>query len=141
MKILPAPFIFLALAGAVMVYTLWTSKKARNVIETEQNLSRQGEGSEKYNANTLSRGIVRGAMYVGNGINFILPKSIQFKIDQQFILPEYKGKRSEQPMFDMVRASVNLMVAQYFDFYWNIFEITSFYNLCDFYGCNGYIFC
>lgn len=108
---LPAPFIFLALAGAVMVYTLWTSKKAKNVIETEQNLSRQGEGSEKYNANTLSRGIVRGAMYVGNAINFILPKSLQFKIDQQFILPEYKGKRSEQPMFDMVRASVNLIVA------------------------------
>jgi phosphate/sulfate permease len=108
---LPAPFIFLVLAGGVMVYTLWTSKKARNVIETEQNLSRQGEGSEKYNANTLSRGIVRGAMYVGNAINFILPKSLQFKIDQQFILPEYKGKRSEQPMFDMVRASVNLIVA------------------------------
>lgn len=108
---LPAPFIFLALAGGVMVYTLWTSKKARNVIETEQNLSRQGEGSEKYNANTLSRGIVRGAMYVGNAINFVLPKSLQFKIDQQFILPEYKGKRSEQPMFDMVRASVNLIVA------------------------------
>ena len=108
---LPAPFIFLVLAGAVMVYTLWTSKKAKNVIETEQNLSRQGEGSEKYNANTLSRGIVRGAMYVGNAINFILPKSLQFKIDQQFILPEYKGKRSEQPMFDMVRASVNLIVA------------------------------
>lgn len=108
---LPAPFIFLALAGGIMVYTLWTSKKARNVIETEQNLSRQGEGSEKYNANTLSRYIVRGAMYVGNGINFILPKALQFKIDQQFILPEYKGKRSEQPMFDMVRASVNLIVA------------------------------
>lgn len=108
---LPAPFIFLALAGAIMVYTLWTSKKAKNVIETEQNLSRQGEGSEKYNANTLSRGIVRGGMYVGNAINFILPKSIQFKIDQQFILPEIKGKRSEQPMFDMVRASVNLIVA------------------------------
>lgn len=108
---LPAPFIFLALAGSIMVYTLWTSKKARNVIETEQNLSRQGEGSEKYNANTLSRGIVRGSMYVGNALNFILPKSIQFKIDKQFILPEYTGKRSERPMFDMVRASVNLIVA------------------------------
>lgn len=108
---LPAPFIFLALAGSIMIYTLWTSKKAKNVLETEQNLSRQGEGSEKYNANALSRQIVRGAMYVGNAINFVLPKSIQFKIDQQFILPEIVGKRSEQPMFDMVRASVNLIVA------------------------------
>ncbi|WP_445722165.1 anion permease [Flavobacterium sp.] len=108
---IPAPFIFLALAGGVMVYTLWTSKKARNVIETEQNLSRQGEGSEKYNSNTLSRYIVRGSMYLGKGINFILPKSIQLSIDNQFVQPEYKGKRGEQPMFDMVRASVNLIVA------------------------------
>lgn len=108
---LPAPFIFLALAGLVMVYTLWTSKKARTVIETEQNLSRQGEGNEKYNANNLSRNIVRGFMYLGNIISFILPKSLQKKLDAQFVQPEYLGKRDEQPMFDMVRASVNLIVA------------------------------
>ena len=108
---LPAPFIFLALAGLVMVYTLWTSKKARTVIETEQNLSRQGDGNEKYNANMLSRNLVRGIMYLGNIISFILPKSLQSKLDAQFIQPEYTGKRDEQPMFDMVRASVNLIVA------------------------------
>lgn len=108
---LPAPFIFLALAGLVMVYTLWTSKKAKSVIETEQNLSRQGEGNEKYNANLLSRNIVRGFMYLGNIISFILPKSLQQKLDAQFVQPEYTGKRDEQPMFDMVRASVNLIVA------------------------------
>jgi phosphate/sulfate permease len=108
---LPAPFIFLALAGVIMVYTLWTSKKAKSVIETEQNLSRQGEGNEKYNANTLSRNIVRAFMYLGNIISFILPKSLQKKLDAQFVQPEYTGKRDEQPMFDMVRASVNLIVA------------------------------
>ena len=108
---LPAPFIFLALAGLVMVYTLWTSKKAKSVIETEQNLSRQGEGNEKYNANTLSRNLVRAMMYLGNIISFILPKSLQRKLDAQFVQPEYTGKRDEQPMFDMVRASVNLIVA------------------------------
>ena len=108
---LPAPFIFLAMAGVIMVYTLWTSKKAKSVIETEQNLSRQGEGNEKYNANTLSRNIVRGFMYLGNIISFILPKSLQKKLDAQFVQPEYTGKRDEQPMFDMVRASVNLIVA------------------------------
>lgn len=108
---LPAPFMFLAIAGVIMVYTLWTSKKAKSVIETEQNLSRQGEGNEKYNANNLSRNIVRGFMYLGNIISFILPKSLQKKLDAQFIQPEYTGKRDEQPMFDMVRASVNLIVA------------------------------
>lgn len=108
---LPAPFIFLAAAGVIMVYTLWTSKKAKSVIETEQNLSRQGEGNEKYNANNLSRNIVRGFMYIGNIISFILPKSLQKKLDAQFVQVEYTGKRDEQPMFDMVRASVNLIVA------------------------------
>jgi phosphate/sulfate permease len=108
---LPAPFIFLAFAGLVMVYTLWTSKKARTVIETEQNLSRQGEGNEKYNSNNLSRNLVRGIMYIGNIISFILPKSLQRKLDAQFVQPEYTGKREDQPMFDMVRASVNLIVA------------------------------
>ncbi|MFM7895351.1 MAG: anion permease [Flavobacterium sp.] len=108
---LPAPFMFLAAAGVIMVYTLWTSKKAKSVIETEQNLSRQGEGNEKYNANNLSRNIVRGFMYIGNVISFILPKSLQKKLDAQFVQPEYTGKRDEQPMFDMVRASVNLIVA------------------------------
>jgi phosphate/sulfate permease len=108
---LPAPFIFLAFAGLVMVYTLWTSKKARTVIETEQNLSRQGEGDEKYNSNNLSRNLVRGIMYIGNIISFILPKSLQRKLDAQFVQPEYTGKREDQPMFDMVRASVNLIVA------------------------------
>lgn len=108
---LPAPFLFLAAAGVIMVYTLWTSKKAKSVIETEQNLSRQGEGNEKYNANNLSRNIVRGFMYIGNIISFILPKSLQKKLDAQFVQPEYTGKREEQPMFDMVRASVNLIVA------------------------------
>lgn len=108
---LPAPFIFLAAAGTIMVYTLWTSKKARNVLQTEQNLSRQGEGNEKYNANNLSRNLVRVMMYLGNIISFILPKSVQRKLDAQFVQPEYTGKRDEQPMFDMVRASVNLIVA------------------------------
>lgn len=108
---LPAPFIFLALAGVVMVFTLWTSKKAKTVIETEQNLSRQGDGDEKYNANNLSRIIVRGMIYIGNGLSFIVPKSLQTKLDNQFIQLEVKGKRENQPMFDVVRASVNLVVA------------------------------
>src|SRR5690625_1870030 len=39
-----ASVIYLALAGVIMVLTLWFSKKARIVIQTEVSLSRQGEG-------------------------------------------------------------------------------------------------
>jgi phosphate/sulfate permease len=107
-----APFYFLAFAGLIMVVTLWTSKKAKSVIETGVNLSRQGDGVEKFSPNTLSRFIVRGGVYLGQGINYFLPQSIQLKIDKQFEKLEVKGKkRKDEPAFDMVRASVNLMVA------------------------------
>ena len=107
-----APFYFLLLAGVVMVVTLWTSKKAKSVIETGVNLSRQGEGDEKFTPNTTSRFIVRSGVYMGEGINYFLPKKLQIKIDSRFKNVEKPTKRGDnEPAFDMVRASVNLMVA------------------------------
>ena len=107
-----APFYFLMFAGVVMVVTLWTSKKAKSVIETGVNLSRQGDGDEKFTPNTASRVIVRMGVYVGQAINIFLPKKLQIKIDSRFINVEKSKKKSEdEPAFDMVRASVNLMVA------------------------------
>ena len=107
-----APFYFLLFAGIVMVITLWTSKKAKAVIETGVNLSRQGDGVEKFSPNTASRVIVRFGVYIGEGINFFLPKSLQIKIDNRFVTVIKANKKSEdEPAFDMVRASVNLMVA------------------------------
>jgi len=107
-----APFYFLLFAGLVMVITLWTSKKAKSVIETGVNLSRQGDGVERFSPNVLSRFIVRSGIYLGQGINYFLPQSVQLKIDKQFEKPVNKGKKKkDEPAFDMVRASVNLMVA------------------------------
>jgi phosphate/sulfate permease len=107
-----APFYFLALAGLVMVITLWTSKKAKTVIETEMSLSRQNDGVEKFTPNSLSRFVVRIGVYFGQAINYFLPNSVQIKIDKKFEKPEVKGKkRKDEPAFDMVRASVNLMIA------------------------------
>lgn len=107
-----APFYFLVIAGIVMVITLWTSSKAKAVIETGVNLSRQGDGVEKFSPNPLSRFVVRMFVYFGQGINYFLPKSLQLKIDKQFEKVDKKGQNlSEEPAFDMIRASVNLMVA------------------------------
>ena len=104
--------IYLALAGLIMVVTIWTSKKARSVIETEVGLARQDDGDEKFDANLLSRLLVRAAVNTGNFLNYFLPQSVQLKIDKQFEKPELKAKvNSEDPAFDMIRASVNLMVA------------------------------
>lgn len=107
-----APFYFLLLAGVIMVITLWTSKKAKSVIETGVNLSRQGDGIEKFAPNTASRFIVRLGLYIGEGINFFLPKKLQIKIDSRFENTVKPIKKTDdEPAFDMVRASVNLMVA------------------------------
>ena len=107
-----APFYFLLLAGVIMVITLWTSKKARSVIETGVNLSRQGDGVEKFTPNTISRAIVRAGVSIGEGINHFLPRRIQIKINRRFqSVPKSTKSTADEPAFDMVRASVNLMVA------------------------------
>ncbi len=108
---LKANFWLLLIGGGIMVYTLWTSKKAKEVIATGVDLSRQSEGVERFDANNLSRVVVRGVMYIGQMLNYFLPKSLEVKIDKQFAKVEYTEKKSEQPAFDMVRASVNLIVA------------------------------
>ena len=113
-KKVPSNVWLLLVAGGIMVITLWTSSKARNVIKTGIDLSRQGEGHEKFQPNTLSRLVVRASMGINAGLSYILPaKTIAF-VDSKFQKPVIelpKDKTYELPAFDMVRASVNLIVA------------------------------
>ncbi|MDO6674195.1 inorganic phosphate transporter [Tenacibaculum sp. 1_MG-2023] len=113
-KKVPSNVWLLLLAGAIMVVTLWTSSKARNVIKTGIDLSRQGDGHEKFQPNPLSRIVVRTAMGINAGISFIVPKKALNFIDSKFQKPVIelpKDKTYEMPAFDLVRASVNLIVA------------------------------
>ena len=101
-------------SGMVMVLTLWFSTKAKKVVKTSLDLSSQGEIQERFQPNFLSRGFVRIAMGMSQMSSYILPKSWQKKIEQQFetpIITLAKDKTHELPAFDMVRAAVNLMVA------------------------------
>jgi phosphate/sulfate permease len=110
----PSNVLLLLFAGAIMVVTLWTSSKAQNVIKTGIDLSRQGEGHEKFQPNPLSRLCVRASMGINKGISFLLPKSTLAFVDTKFQKPVIalpKDKTYELPAFDMVRASVNLIVA------------------------------
>lgn len=113
-KKVPTPTFFLFIAGLVMVLTLWFSKKARYVTQTEINLSREGEAKERFQPNMLSRNLVRFTMLASKYTSTVLPNSIQDKIENQFKKPVIelpKGKTHELPAFDLVRAAVNLMVA------------------------------
>jgi phosphate/sulfate permease len=110
----PTPTLLLFISGLVMVLTLWFSKKAKYVTETEINLSREGDGKERFQPNWMSRGLVRLAMAMSQMSSVVLPESWQAKIEKQFEKPVIslaKNKVHELPAFDMVRAAVNLMVA------------------------------
>jgi phosphate/sulfate permease len=110
----PAEPLLLFGAGIIMVLTLWFSKKSRNVSDTEINLARQGEGTEKFEPNMLSRVLVKSSTQIAHLVEYILPKSLQAKIDKRFEKPVIdlpKDKVYELPAFDMIRASINLMVA------------------------------
>ncbi|MDT0686263.1 inorganic phosphate transporter [Autumnicola psychrophila] len=108
------PEFLLVLAGAVMVITIWFSKKARSVVDTGVNLARQGEGVERFEPNFLSRSIVRYSVLFGNAVSVVLPSPLKRRIDDKFNKPtssHIRSKRINAPAFDMVRASVNLVVA------------------------------
>tara|TARA_R110001632_G_scaffold12153_7_gene42667 strand:- start:3691 stop:5946 length:2256 start_codon:yes stop_codon:yes gene_type:complete len=113
-KKVPAEPLILFIAGGIMVVTLWTSKKARTVADTEIGLSRQDEGKEKFEPNMLSRVIVRGTTLLNNAFSALLPKGTLVTINSKFEKPVIdlpRNKSYELPAFDMIRASINLVVA------------------------------
>ena len=108
-----APTLILLGAGVIMIVTLWTSSKAKSVIKTSIDLSRQEETIERFEPNFLSRGLVRLGAYFQKSFLKILPNnSINF-IETQYIKPKVNTLilRKDRPAFDKIRASINLVVA------------------------------
>lgn len=103
------PLIFLLASGAIMVYSLLTSKKAHNVIKTSLDLSRQEEGEEMFGSSRLARGIVRGSMNLSATLDNIMPDSMKNWIEKRFNTDEMEME--EGAAFDLLRASVNLVLA------------------------------
>ena len=105
--------IFLIIAGLIMVVTLWSSKKARSVTETSLNLSRQDEGYERFGSSPISRSLVRNFVGVVKVFSSITPKVISEKIEKRFepVKNEEIKNVKDAPSFDLIRASVNLVVA------------------------------
>lgn len=105
------PIIFLVLSGVVMVFTLYTSRKARLVIKTEVNLSRQNVGHERFGSTQLSRSVVRLAVNISDTLSNIVPNRLKKIVSKQFVAPQTLKSEPDPPAFDLVRASVNLVVA------------------------------
>jgi len=100
----------LLMAGLIMVLSLWFSKKAQSVTETEVQLGRQGEGGERFKPNFLSRSVVQVGMFLGRAER-LLPSSLNKEIENKFIQHDGDDKEGDMPAFDLVRAAVNLLVA------------------------------
>ena len=105
-----ANFWIMCAAGVIMVVTLFTSKKAMRVIETERKLSSQSEEAPTNSEATVaSRGIVRGARALNDAILAITPKRVINWIDSRFEpLPE---EERGDVNYDLIRATVNLTAA------------------------------
>ena len=108
-----APTFILLGAGVIMVLTLWTSSKAKSVIKTSIDLSRQEETIERFEPNFLSRFLVRAGSAFAENFSKITPKPILDFVDSQYIKPKINTLilRKDRPAFDKIRASVNLVVA------------------------------
>ena len=100
---------FLIGAGAIMVFALCTSKKAHEVLKTSINLSRQDEGDEMFGSSSLARKLVRMGMGFVNGLNNITPANVKKWVNGRFNQSEVTI--DEGAAFDLVRASVNLVLA------------------------------
>lgn len=111
-KIYTPTYILLA-AGLIMVLTLWFSSKAKAVVKTSVDLSRQDDVDERFEPNFLSRNIVRLSISASDSFNNLLPTSARTYINKQFKHTRIPAsvKTKDMPAFDLVRASVNLMVA------------------------------
>jgi len=104
------PIYFLIAAGLIMVLTLRFSKKAKSVTATTIDLSRQGEGSERFASSSLARFLVRRSVELSNGVGKIAPPAVTRFVHSRFDA-ERNDEKEKKVSFDLIRASVNLVVA------------------------------
>jgi phosphate/sulfate permease len=108
----PSETFLLLLAGLIMVVTLWVSRKARSVTETEVTLGQQSEREERFESTSVSRAIVRITVGFFHTVRRFLPTRLCQRAERRLEPVEATGTDEEtRPSFDLLRASVNLMVA------------------------------
>ena len=110
----PTELYILVAASLIMIITLWFSKKAQSVLKTSLDLSRQDEGEERFGSSIMARNIVRTTRKTAKIIDKYTPAVITRSMEKQFDTSQYKKRLANDPnppAFDMIRASVNLVVA------------------------------
>ena len=97
-----SPFIYLLISGIIMCVAMITSKKAKKVIKTSVDLSKQDEGEEMFGSSKIAKGIVRTSFQVKDIIKQILPSGTIRFINKRF---------DNVNDYDMIRGAVNTVLS------------------------------
>lgn len=103
------PIYFLIGAGVIMVVSLATSKKAKNVTKTEIGLGSQQVGDEMFGSSRISRRLVRWALSSLSWIRRVTPPRVRKWFNRRFNVDE--TIMDQGASFDLIRGSVNLVLA------------------------------
>lgn len=103
------PVYFLIGAGVIMVASLATSKKARNVTKTEIGLGSSQTGDEMFGSSRIARRLVRWSLSVIAWIRNITPPRVRHWFNRRFNTDE--AIMDSGAAFDLIRASINLVLA------------------------------
>ena len=104
-----SPFIYLAIAGVLMIIAMATSKKAHHVVQTSVDLSRQDEGDEMFGTSQAARSLVRAIQDSNDRMRHAVPRHVVAAIDRRF--DKSKGHLDDNAAFDMLRAAINLVLS------------------------------
>lgn len=103
------PIYFLIGAGVIMVVSLATSKKARNVTKTEIGLGSQQGGDEMFGSSRIARRLVRWTLSFLSWLRRVTPVRVRRWFNSRFNIDE--TIMDQGAAFDLVRGSVNLVLA------------------------------
>ena len=102
------PIFYLLAAGLVMVVALCMSKKAHKVLQTSIDLSKQQNSeNESFGSSSFARNLVRASTKSATVLIRKTPVNVRRWVNKRFTPLEER----EDVAFDLVRASVNLVLA------------------------------
>ena len=103
------PIWFLIGAGTLMVVSLASSKKARNVAKTEIGLGSQQGGEEMFGSSRIARRLVRWALSFISWVRKVTPPKVRMWFKRRFNVDDTIMEQGAA--FDLLRGSVNLVLA------------------------------
>ena len=103
------PVYFLIGAGAIMVVSLATSGKVRNVTKTAIGLSAQQGGDEMFGSSRIARRLVRWTLSLCAAVRSATPLRVRRWFARRF--DTGRAVMEQGAAFDLIRGSVNLVLA------------------------------